>query len=80
MLALTCWLRDMRKKQGLTMRDLGKRLGVTHSYIQKVETGERRLDVVEYIWYCKALDVQPHEGLNIVMAFGQGEHTQQKKS
>ncbi|KZV14249.1 protein with unknown function [Dorcoceras hygrometricum] len=51
MLALTCWLRDMRKKQGLTMRDLGKRLGVTHSYIQKVETGERRLDVVEYIWY-----------------------------
>ncbi|HHG5368148.1 TPA: helix-turn-helix domain-containing protein [Pseudomonas aeruginosa] len=69
MQALTRWLRDTRMDQGLTMRDLGERLGVTHSYVQKVETGERRLDVVEYVWYCAALGAAPHEGLDLVKAF-----------
>lgn len=66
MLALIHWLREMRESQGLTMRDLGKRLGMPHSYVQKVELGERRLDVVEYVWYCKALGVRPQEGIDIV--------------
>lgn len=67
MLCLNRWLRDRRKSQGLTMRELGGRLGVAHSYVQKVETGERRLDVVEYVWYCRALEVKPDEGLDVVL-------------
>jgi hypothetical protein len=34
-----------------------------HSYVQKVEQGERRLDVVEYVWYCRILGIIPEEGL-----------------
>lgn len=48
------------------MRELGKLLGKPHSYIQRVEDGERRLDVVEFVWYCRALDIDPHVGLSLV--------------
>jgi len=45
------------------MRDLAERLEVPHSFIGKVEQGERRLDVVEFIQYCDALGVSPLLGL-----------------
>ena len=48
------------------MRDLGGRLGVPHSYVQKVEQGERRLDAVEYVWYCQALGVAAQEGIELI--------------
>ena len=31
-------------------------MGVIHSFVGKVETGDRRLDVFEFIDYCRALD------------------------
>lgn len=45
------------------MRDLAERLEVPHSFVGKVEQGERRLDVVEYIQYCEALNVSPLIGI-----------------
>ena len=33
----------------------------------KVEQGERRLDVVEYIWYCIALNIDPRVGIEVVL-------------
>ena len=41
---------------GLSQRVLADRLGVIHSFVGKVETGDRRLDVFEFIDYCRALD------------------------
>ena len=41
---------------GLSQRALAERLGVIHSFVGKVETGDRRLDVFEFIDYCRALD------------------------
>ena len=38
-----------------------------HSFIYKVEQGERRLDVVEYIWYCIALNIDPRVGIEVVL-------------
>ena len=46
--ALLEWLRNQRKRKGLSMRDLAKRLNVHHSWIGRVEKGERRLDIVEF--------------------------------
>ena len=46
MQALTKWLKQMREEQHLTMRALAERMDKPHSYVQKVEQGERRLDVV----------------------------------
>ncbi|MEE9368504.1 MAG: helix-turn-helix transcriptional regulator [Pontiella sp.] len=59
------WLRDKRNEKGLTMRQLAERMGVIHSWIGKVELGERRLDVIEYLHYCKALEIDPIEGINL---------------
>ena len=45
----------MRTEAGLTQRDLAKRLNREHSFVWRVETGRRRLDVVEFYWLCRAL-------------------------
>jgi hypothetical protein len=36
-----------------------------HSFGGKVEQGERRLDVVEYLQYCQALDIKPEDGIKL---------------
>lgn len=61
------WLREQRKEKGLTMRELGERLGVIHSWVGKVELGERRLDLIEYVHYCNAPGIDPHEGLDLII-------------
>lgn len=45
----------MRKKAGMTQRDLAKALGREHSFVWRIETGRRRLDVVEFFWLCRTL-------------------------
>ena len=52
-----------RKDLGWTQRDLAEKLGVTHSIIGKIETGDRRLDVIEFYEYTKALGLVPSETL-----------------
>lgn len=52
------------------MRDLATRLNKPHSYVHKVEQGERRLDVIEYVWYCKALGLEPEKGLALIASQG----------
>jgi transcriptional regulator with XRE-family HTH domain len=66
--ALVDWLRAQRAARGLTMRELAGILDVPHSFVGKVETRERRIDLVEFITICSALSVSPHEGLNIALA------------
>lgn len=61
------WLKDNRERQGLSMRDVGLRIERPHSFVQKIETGERRLDVVEYLWYCEALGICPQEGIALLL-------------
>ena len=46
---------EMRKAAGLTNRQLAEKLGRENSFIWRIEHGERRLDVVEFFWVCKAL-------------------------
>ena len=52
-------LREMRNQAGLTQRALAARLAVTHIFIHKSETGERRVDVTEFMDWCKACDIDP---------------------
>ena len=66
MRTLIHWLKRERILQNLSMRALAERMGKPHSYIQKVEQGERRLDVVEYVWYCNKLEINPQTGLDLI--------------
>jgi transcriptional regulator with XRE-family HTH domain len=50
---------DARMKAGLTQRQLARRLGRAHSYVAKVEGGERRLDVNEFLELARALQFDP---------------------
>lgn len=60
------WLKAARIERGLTMRELAAELGVSHSYVGKVEQCERKLDVLEYLRYCQALDLNPENGIAIL--------------
>ena len=66
--ALREWLANARTAQGLTIRELGERLDIHHSVIGKIESGGRKLDVIEYVKYCEALGVNPADGLAAVEA------------
>lgn len=57
--AFRALIRDARKKAGLTQTDLAKRLGKPQSFIAKYESGERRIDVVEFVAIAAALRVDP---------------------
>lgn len=48
-----------RKAAGLTQRDLASRLKRPHSFVGRLEAGERRLDVVEFIDIARALEADP---------------------
>tara|TARA_A100001015_G_C14769059_1_gene624467 strand:+ start:541 stop:798 length:258 start_codon:yes stop_codon:yes gene_type:complete len=50
-----------RKALNLSQRQLAERLNVIYSLVGKIETGDRRLDTVETIEYCRALEVDPME-------------------
>ena len=61
------WLIKMRHERGLTQRDLADLLDVPHSWVGKIEVGERRLDLVEYLRVCKILEINPHEGVDLAI-------------
>jgi len=65
-LDLVSWLKKSREEQGLSLRDLGNRLNKPHSFVQKVEGLQRKLDIYEYVKYCEELDIKPEEGLKFL--------------
>lgn len=52
-------LRDMRKKQGITQKELADRLGRPQSFVSKLESGERNIDLIELIDVAKSIDLKP---------------------
>lgn len=57
--ALRSELRKARENAGLSQRELASRLKVPHSWVANVESGERRIDVVELCWLMLACDANP---------------------
>jgi transcriptional regulator with XRE-family HTH domain len=46
---------EMRNEAGMTQRDLAKKVKREVSFVWRIETGKRRLDMVEFYWVCNAL-------------------------
>ncbi len=65
--ALRAELKASRKEAGLSQRQLAEHLKVPHSWVAKVESGERRIDVVECTWFLTACGVDPLAMLMRVM-------------
>jgi transcriptional regulator with XRE-family HTH domain len=56
-----------RKTAGLTQRELAKRLRRPQSFVAKYEGGERRVDVVEFIVICRAIETDPNKLLKVLI-------------
>ena len=52
---------EARREAGLSQKTLSERLGKPPSFIAKIEIGERRLDLVEFVAIARALGVDEHE-------------------
>ena len=50
-------LKKARNEKGITQAQLAEALGKPQSFIAKVESGERRLDVVEFVHLARLVDV-----------------------
>ena len=59
--ALIAILVEARERAGLTQRDLAARLKRPHSFVGRIEAGERRVDVIEFIEIARVMDVDPRE-------------------
>ena len=66
--ALMRVLIETRKETGLTQEELARKLGRPQSFVAKVETGERRLDVVEFVEWFDALQVDPTGAIASIQA------------
>ena len=53
-------LRELREQAGLTQRTMGKRMGKPQSWVYNCETANRRVDVTEFLLWCRACDADPH--------------------
>jgi transcriptional regulator with XRE-family HTH domain len=56
---LPAFLRGLREAAGLTQRQLAKRLRKPQSWVYNCETGNRRVDVAEFIAWAKACKADP---------------------
>ena len=57
----------MRRGGGLSQDELALRLKKPQSYVTKSERGERRLDLVEWLAFCRACEADPHAFLDRVI-------------
>lgn len=61
---------DARHASNLTQSEVAEKLSRPQSFVSKYEQGERRLDVIEFVAVCHALEVDPLEVLKSLMGRG----------
>ena len=65
--ALMAALITVRENAGLSQRELAKRLDRAHSFVGKIESGERQLNVLEFCEYADVLGADPADLLRSAM-------------
>jgi len=72
--ALCQTLVDARIKAGLGQEDLAVKLKCHQSLVARIESGQRRVDVVELVVLARAIGFDPFEVLAIVEAATEPDH------
>jgi transcriptional regulator with XRE-family HTH domain len=57
-------VKGIRLSVGLTQEQLAAKLSKPQTYVSKSENGERRLDLIEWLAFCKACDHDPKDFLD----------------
>ena len=62
------WLKASRKalRPKMSLRNAGELIKAPHTLPSKIENGNRRIDIFEYVIYCKAIGLDPLEGLKVI--------------
>jgi transcriptional regulator with XRE-family HTH domain len=50
-------LQQIRQDSGLTIRELAERMGRPRTWVHKCDTGQRRMDVPEFLEWCQACGI-----------------------
>ena len=62
-------LKSKRVEKGITQAQLAERMRVSQAVISKIETCERRLDVIELRDICRIIDISFTEFINEISQF-----------
>lgn len=66
--ALRCYLIEKRKKAGLTQATVAAKLKRYQSFVASVETGQRKIDVIELLAFADAIGFDPREAIKRLLA------------
>jgi transcriptional regulator with XRE-family HTH domain len=61
--ALIALLVEKRREAGLTQAQVAKKLKRYQSYVATVESGQRRIDVVEFLDFADAIGFDPRDAI-----------------
>ena len=64
--SLRVHMRQLRKAAKLTQTDLANAMGLEQSYVSKIERGERYVDVLFYVDWCRACGIAPREAIQLL--------------
>lgn len=62
-----------RRELGLNQAEVGVRYGEDQSFVSRVERRQRRIDVWEYVRFCRVLEIDPGAMLNETLAMAPGD-------
>jgi HTH-type transcriptional regulator/antitoxin HipB len=65
---LTRVIKERRESAGLTQVTVATALGRYQSYVANIETGQRRIDVIEFLDLAQAIGVDPVEILREIQS------------
>lgn len=64
--ALATYLAEQRQKAKLTQADVAKKLRRYQSFVATVESGQRRIDVVEFLDFAEAIGFDPGNAIKML--------------
>ena len=59
--AIIAYIRGKREEAGITQKDMTKVLHLRQAIISKIETCERRIDLLELLQYCRGVNISIQE-------------------
>ncbi|WP_457587227.1 helix-turn-helix domain-containing protein [Ensifer canadensis] len=70
---LVTLIRKKRELAGLTQTDVAKALGEHQSFIARIESGQRRIDVIEYLTLSEVIGFDAAEALRQLISETEGK-------
>lgn len=58
---------ELRQKAGMNQRQLAAALGREQSYVGRIETGQRRVDLIEWVQILRVLSAEPERELSRIV-------------